>query len=160
MSDRIMCAEDFYIASGAAPAEACVVQHWHRRDVAREPIVPKQVAPGQAIQVYVNHGRWIAECPDCRGAQVAARSDPRFFCVDCLNAWCGGRWVRLVWPPDASDIEALLLKRETHHRNWSPGESVNDLLAENVAHATILSSPPPGLVIADDERRIHDLRKS
>jgi hypothetical protein len=159
MSDRIVAAEDFYIAAGAAPAERCVVQHWHRRDVSRDPIVPKQMAQGQAVEVYVNHGRWIAECPDCHGAQVASRTDARFFCVDCLNAWCGGHWLRLVWPPNAGAIEAVLLKRDTHHRNWEPHESVDDLLAENVAHATMLATPPPGLIVASDERRPPDLTR-
>lgn len=159
MSDRIVAAEDFYYAAGASPAEACIVQHWHRRDVSRDPIVPKQMAQGQAVEVYVNHGRWIAECPDCHGAQVASRTDARFFCVDCLNAWCGGKWLRIAWPRDTDAIESVLLRRETHHRNWTPEESVTDLVAENAAHAAILSTPPPGLVTSDDERRIHDLRR-
>ena len=45
----------------------------------------------------VERGMWIVDCP-CGGAQIACRTDHRFFCCDCGNAVAGGSWVNVSWP--------------------------------------------------------------
>lgn len=84
-----------------------------------------------ALEVVVNHGRWIVECPDCHDAQLASRHDPRFMCVACGNASVGGKWRRVTWPAKANQIEELLEVRVAALQNWAPGETVADLKAEN-----------------------------
>ena len=85
-----------------------------------------------AIDVYANHGRWIAECPDCHDAQLAVRDDPRYMCNECGNASIGGVWRPVNWPKDVAAIEALLDVRPlSHARNWAPGEKPKDLQREN-----------------------------
>lgn len=87
---------------------------------------------------YVNHGRWIVGCPFCNSAQLAAKTDRRYFCAGeggCGNAQVGGAFVNVVWPKDADAIEAELVKRaDPNTRNWTPGETVKDLNHENVEH--------------------------
>lgn len=88
----------------------------------------------EAIFAYVNEDRWIAECPDCHGAQLAAREDRRFMCHVCGNVAVEGRWRQVVWPKDASYIEAALARRPIENAHWYPGETVPDLMRENAAH--------------------------
>ena len=91
------------------------------------PLGPKSVA----VEVYVNQGRWIVECPDCRGAQLASLTDPRFMCNCCGNAAIGGSWRPVAWPKSADQIEALLADRPRDNQNWLPGEPLKALRADN-----------------------------
>lgn len=87
----------------------------------------------EQLLAYVNHGRWVVDCP-CGSAQLACRSDRRFWCVDCQNAWALGKWVGVTWPKDEADIEGLLAQRPfPKNRNWHPTEDAMTLVAENVA---------------------------
>lgn len=87
-----------------------------------------------SVATYVNHGRWVVECPDCPGAQLASRADRRFLCNYCGNAAIGGLWRPVVWPKAVSSIEAELEKRPTRSANWLPGETVSELRAETDAN--------------------------
>jgi hypothetical protein len=73
--------------------------------------------------------RWMADCPrPCGGAEVVSPDSP-FLCGSC-GATCA-----VVWPAERDDIEAVLAARpDPMTRNWSPGETVRDLIAENRAH--------------------------
>ena len=92
---------------------------------------PETSVIGQ-IEAYINHGRWIAECPTrCGGAVIADSGVPLFVCYEC-----GGDWYSVVFPPEKTAIEVLLMRRppvgrEPTTRNWYPGESVADLARQN-----------------------------
>jgi hypothetical protein len=89
----------------------------------------------RAAFAYVNHGRWVADCPTgCGGAELAR--DDEFMCRECLNAGAGRRPMPLVWPSDEDGraIEAALAVRPVVNRNWNLNESIGALLAENVEH--------------------------
>lgn len=94
-----------------------------------------EVAPDAApARAEVNHGRWVALCPACGGAEYVWWEDPRFFCVGCRNAAIGGRWRPLAVPDDRARIEAVLSVRpDPMSRNWLPDEPPAALLAENDA---------------------------
>jgi len=86
--------------------------------------------PEIAISVYANHGRWVVECPDCRGAQMASAEDRRFMCHECANVAVEGLWRAVVWPEDHAEIDAALSGRPMVNRNWFPGETLDELRAE------------------------------
>lgn len=130
-------------------------KHWDDQPAAQwcsyaYPIPPWQMAmigplpnTGETVNTqttfaYVNHGRWLVDCPFCRSTQLAAKTDPRFLCAGaagCGNAQVGGAYVNVVWPKDTDRIEAELVKRATPlNRNWMPGETVKDLQRENAEH--------------------------
>lgn len=86
---------------------------------------------GADLAAFVNDDRWMAMC-ECGEAQVLSRADRRFYCTTCKVGW-----VRVVWPDDATvaAIEHVLLQRpRPYTRSWHPGQSVQDLIAENQAH--------------------------
>lgn len=89
----------------------------------------------ESVQVSINHGRWIVDCPDCAGAQLACKTDHRFMCNECGNVVIGGLWRHVDWPEDSVglQIEAALKVRPVANQNWVPTETVDDLLAENLA---------------------------
>lgn len=96
---------------------------------------------------YVNHGRWLADCPfGCGGAELVR--EEWFVCRECLNAGGAGR-VPLVYPTeeDVRAIEAALVVRPIVNRNWCPDESIGRLLAENAMHG--LYDPQTGAVAGD-----------
>lgn len=107
-----------------------------RRGVRVPPLttIAQDAPPAQAM---INHGRWIALCPDCPGAELVWRDGPYLMlCASCWNWALGTRWRPVLMPPPGSveQIEAILLRRPNPAtRNWD-GESVDVLLAENVAH--------------------------
>lgn len=101
------------------------------------PMFDADVAPDSPLLVYLNHGRWIAECPDCHGAQLACWTDHRFMCNECGNVTVGGLWRATVWPADRAGIEAVCSQRPEINQNWLPGETVAALKAESAAHGLV-----------------------
>lgn len=123
----------------------------------RQPILVEQVArrgilipptsdvdrDAEPALAYVNplsdgSVRWIAECPACRAdgrtrAEYVWISTPLLFCVGCGNAGIGARWRLVTVPRDRTGIERLLLARpDPLTRSWRPGETLEQLAAENV----------------------------
>ncbi len=84
---------------------------------------------------YVNHGRWVADCPSgvCSGAMAIMPRVP-FMCGTCLNAECGYKYRPLEWPQERGRIEEILSARLMPQTvNWYPGETIEKLMAESVA---------------------------
>lgn len=83
------------------------------------------------INAYVNHGRWVADCPACNSAAVVTVESPYFRCG------CGLR-AGVQFPPEREAIEDVLGRRPmAENRNWSQGESVADLRIENALHRVV-----------------------
>jgi hypothetical protein len=86
----------------------------------------RQIRPWEdstQVYAYVNHGRWVADCP-CGGAELVTEDQP------LLCGSCGG--IRpVVWPEDVEGIERALADRVRQDtQNWRPGESVEMLEVE------------------------------
>ena len=81
------------------------------------------------VAAYVNHGRLIADCPDCNSGIALHPTVDRAGCVDCGAIW------PVVFPAELEAIAAVLEVRPMAHRHWTPSETVADLQAENVEHA-------------------------
>lgn len=104
---------------------------WRAETPHEQAMAAKTGPASTAVHVTANHGRWIVECPDCQDAQLAARDDKRFMCVGCANAAVDGVWRPVIWPKNHEDIEAILEERpHDRHKNWAPGETIEDLIAE------------------------------
>ncbi|HEV2778540.1 MAG TPA: hypothetical protein VGX25_03995 [Actinophytocola sp.] len=105
-----------------------------------------------AARAYVNHGRWLADCPrpHCGNAMLL-QFQPRQELFHC-GGLGGCQLVTPVdWPIDAEAITAVLALRPVPvTRNWAPaghrqsvttgtpdGQTVIDLLEENVEHGVI-----------------------
>ena len=83
---------------------------------------------GETIQAYVNHDRWVADCP-CNGAELVAPGE------EMLCGSCGARHtVKFPGPKTRAKIEGLLNVREPLFRNWHPDETADELLAQNIEH--------------------------
>lgn len=81
---------------------------------------------------HANWGRWVVLCsgPFCFAAQQVYPGQTLVTCQACETTLGP-----LIWPADPDAIEAILMLRpDMRTRNWHPGESLEDLLAENVAH--------------------------
>jgi hypothetical protein len=67
-------------------------------------------------RAYVNHGRWIAECPaECGSAVRLEPGQTLFHCSECSTI------SEVEWPEQADAIwEALLQRRLARTRNWFP----------------------------------------
>lgn len=75
----------------------------------------------QTVLAYVNHGRWIAECPRqfCNNAVKLTGGETTFRCLIKFEG-CGQE-ATIVWPPNAQEIwDALLLRPVPSTRNWFP----------------------------------------
>lgn len=110
---------------------------------------------------YANWGGWVANCPRpwCTNAMQVDRGQDEFVCAGADG--CGMQAV-LIWPADPDAIEAILQLRPVRRtRNWVPGETLNQLMAENAEHGcipaewTALAEAEPGgsldvLVVLDE----------
>ncbi len=105
-----------------------------RRGARQGHILVDQIDSSQTIQARINHGRWIAHCPFCAGAEYVFLEHPVFYCQSCWMEAVGGQGLRVIVPSAKArtGIEGELLKRPlVATRNWSPGETVKSLAAEN-----------------------------
>lgn len=81
---------------------------------------------GGTVDAYLNHGRWVADCP-CNGAELVAPG------LEMVCGSCGAvHQVRFPKKSDRQKIEAACGKRPVLHQNWSPAESVGELEAQNI----------------------------
>ena len=98
-----------------------------------------------SLAAYINHGRWVADCPAGDGwSLLVSRATPLFFCGLCLNKGNDGKWLQVEFPAEKERIEHELLKRQAAHpilsaptRNWRPTEKVADLIRENAARGVV-----------------------
>ena len=95
-----------------------------RRNHAR----PALLLPDQVV-AYVNHGRWLADCP-CGAKMAVDREWAHGYCAGC------GSKALVDWPTvdKMEKIERQLRRRPLPHANWLPGETIAELKAENVEH--------------------------
>lgn len=111
---------------------------------ARRGFVPGAEIGGENVFARVDFGRWIADC-ECGAANYVEPSDPVYLCSTCGNAVSGGKWRRVKFPDNRSEIEAELMGRDVLvnlklkpidrainavsalpglARSWNPGETV------------------------------------
>lgn len=140
-------------ASPADYAEYQPAQTW-AAPMPFEDVVGNAVAPKvEAVFVHINHGRWIVDCPDCNGAQLACLADHRFMCNECANVAVDHLWRPVVWPAEHRGItEAIDSRADRKLQNYEPGETLAELLEQNavLADETVvggvvvrgLNSPP------------------
>lgn len=99
----------------------------YRTTVARLPRSQRNVI------AYINHGRWVADCPNCKNTEFVWE-DNLFFCTQCRNNWQKGATLRVIIPLFRSRIEYLLSYRPIQNRNWLLTESVTDIEKENLKY--------------------------
>lgn len=101
----------------------------------RIPALSEVDSEGEPIPARVYRNMWIVDCPDCRNAEFAWTDEPRFLCTNCWNGMVGGKWRIVAFPQFTDAIEKALKARPVPHtRNWNPGESYQQLRAENRAN--------------------------
>jgi hypothetical protein len=88
------------------------------------------------MTAYINHGRWIVDCPNpaCRSALLA--HETRCDCGDqtvCEHRGECNTPITATYPPDAEGIWTILERRPREHRNWTT-ETLEALKAENLEH--------------------------
>lgn len=87
-----------------------------------------------AVHARANWGRWIADCltPHCTNAWMVRVGDDHWDCFTC------GYTNQVLWPPDPAAVEYLLSMRpDPKTRNWEHGETLTDLLRDNVVHGDL-----------------------
>ena len=109
------------------------------RDLARRAGVtiqsPIELADVPALKARVNHNRWIVDCATCNGAEYVFLDRPQFMCLCCFNGAFGGKWLRVTVPSNRASIESILKARpDPRTRNWTAGETLTRLRAENRQH--------------------------
>lgn len=81
---------------------------------------------------YVNHGRWIADCPFCNHSEFVFKNDLFFTCFHCFNQVAGGKRIKVILDPRYQEIENILNKRRNkENQNWFIYEEIEKLEIEN-----------------------------
>lgn len=102
--------------------------------------MPKPIAKKQKLYLHprLNHGRWITDCPDCNGAELAWRGVD-FQCMSEMALFELGRAenpppiYKLQWKSPKEEMQAIkiLRLRKLENMNWAHNETINDLRAQN-----------------------------
>ena len=81
----------------------------------------------ETLVPYVNHGRWVANCPEpaCNGGIAI---DPEMGFAACLD--CCTTFTRFAFLQDPLKVDAALAERREVNRNWLPTETVQGLTNE------------------------------
>ena len=104
--------------------------------------VSGDVSETQKTKAYLNHGRWIVDCPldregqACGGAECVTEDDKVFLCLSCGNEQVGGDFLKVRFPtrPGRDKFEKSLALRPESLRNWVPGETPAKIAKENRKH--------------------------
>lgn len=128
---RIATAGDILrFADGTRVTTPAAYIAWHRAHMDDAGVLARDWRYGNAVAARVNHGRWIADCPNCAGG---ALTHP-VWRLACCGA-CGCVMTKVTFPTDLAAIERALLRRPVRDaQNWSSDETAEDLERENVAH--------------------------
>lgn len=82
-------------------------------------------------KAFISGGRWVVACTTS-GCANAPLTHPDWKVARCFE--CGAVYEDVEFPEQIAEISALLVKRPyPANRNWTPGESVEELRAENAA---------------------------
>lgn len=99
-------------------------RHFHPQFEWPEPWLSKQIPP-----VFIAGGKWMVTCACGNCPSV----HPDWRLALCFE--CGAIYEGVTIPGNAKDIEAVLVERpHPSNRAWLPNETVDDLIAQNVAH--------------------------
>ena len=136
---RLIDGARYFGPTESVPIEV-VVRHKdspHQRKAARlgvkvPPIRSDTVADVPPLFARIYHGLWIADCPDCRGAEFVWLDEPYFMCANCINAKVGHKWRQVVLPANRAEIERILLVRPMEiNCNWDRTQSPKEMRKEN-----------------------------
>jgi hypothetical protein len=82
----------------------------------------------EAVKVYINFGKWVADCHWCKKGMLT-RPDWAFAgCTEC-GAYYEGEL--LAFPTDPRIVEALLARPSRDTQHWDDLQTADDLIREN-----------------------------
>ena len=119
--------------------------------------------PNYGLIAYMNYGRWIFHCPRCSSALLASETgvicpvcwpgirakafnrlsnglfrpvpDTELIEAEQAKAQESGEVYFPIFPKERPDIETILkLRPLTQNMNWEPGETLDILNEQNIAH--------------------------
>ena len=155
MSSSFITARNLAMREGLPSTKERTERH-RAKFIRTHPLAAQRIGKAAAVEpVYarVDFGRWIADC-ECGGAEYVDPDYPWYFCNSCGNSGCNGQ-LRPIIIPEAAEREAIektLNKRPVDDtrgsdeiqrailsrpiiarlaRSWEPGETVDDLKAQN-----------------------------
>ncbi len=98
--------------------------------LATRPTVSRELVHGGWARARINWGRIVVDCPSpiCKAALTLPPGWPVYDCWECPAVGA------VAWPANLADIASVLwLRPDPFTRNWEPGESLEQLVVENIA---------------------------
>lgn len=86
--------------------------------------------PEGRVQAFITNAVWYAHCPGCGAPIIVDDREPVLFCPDCFCAANEGHPYRVDFVRKTEVEELFAKRRDPRTRNWLPGESFEDLRAE------------------------------
>jgi len=100
-----------------------------RLHCAKNPATSEVEEIATPIEAYIGNGCWRIKCR----CGERTHTNPEWGLACCFG--CGAIYTHVIFPEHRAEIEALLVKRPVQStRNWEPKETLDDLMAEQIAH--------------------------
>ncbi len=96
----------------------------------RHGIYPTGLDYGTTLASWVLRGAWTVTCP-C-GASEYTWNEGWVMCLSCMNGYSHHRFVRTMFPAKRQQVEDILEFRPLENRNWLIGETLEELIAQNI----------------------------
>lgn len=113
---------------------------WYRLEGLKTGMTIETGLAQEKVRARILYGRWLVDCPVCRGANDVDPAEAVYLCSSCY--WPGifrpdrivpAHFAAVEFPGERAEIERLLLKRPyIRNRNWNPGETIADLVLQNL----------------------------
>ena len=122
-----------YVA-GRPPQHGLLGRLAARAEVTVPPL--DRISSAPPLVAFVLADRWVVACREGHAADVQYvwLESPQVLCTTCWNRESGGLWRRVELPPaqERRAIEVALRARiDVNDRDWTPGQTADDLVGEN-----------------------------
>lgn len=121
----------------------------------RNGIEPHLDEQGREVVPYINHSRWVADCPACNGGMSCWDRNPYTCCLNC------GRMFKVAWKPPKTraEIVRFLAGQDPNRRNWNAhkGETLENVVLEAAVNGDKPLEMQNGLLVAGNMRIADEL---
>lgn len=83
---------------------------------------------GRPVAAYINHGRWVIDCPNCASGAIVHPEWATTVCGECFR-----RYIVIV-PDDWETLEGLIWELPRHRQNWWPADHPRQPSSDSPEH--------------------------
>jgi hypothetical protein len=115
--DKVITAKDVAERDGKKSQRDWIIglaRKRRKKNMLDTPFTGKKDTQAESAVAYIDHGRWLADCPVCNGTEYVDPDEKIFYCFSCGNFDIDGAARHVSFPSarERRQIEKQVMKRE------------------------------------------------